>query len=126
MQKANILIIEDHDAVRRLLGFTFQKEYNVIAKKDGLDALSWLSQGNFPDVIMLDMQMPRLSGIDFLRQLRASGAFSDIPVIMVSGNDNAEENTLAFDLGIHAFIQKPFNPSVLLEKVKSALAVQYA
>jgi CheY-like chemotaxis protein len=126
MQKANILIIEDHDAVRRLLGFTFQKDYNVTAKKDGMEALSWLSEGNFPDVIMLDMQMPRLSGVDFLRQVRASGAFGDIPVIMVSGNDNSEENMLAFDLGIVDFVQKPFNPAQLLEKVKLALAPQYA
>jgi CheY-like chemotaxis protein len=126
MQKANILIIEDHDAVRRLLGFTFQKDYYVTAKKDGLEALSWLSEGNFPDVIMLDMQMPRINGIDFLRQVRASGAFSDIPVILVSGNENSEENMLAFDLGITDFVQKPFNPTKLLEKVKLALTPQYA
>jgi DNA-binding response OmpR family regulator len=122
MQKANILIIEDHDAVRKLLGFTFQKDYEVTAKKDGIEAMAWLSQGNFPGIIMLDMQMPRLNGVDFLRQIRSSGAFSDIPVILVSANEDAEQNMLAYDLGVTDFVKKPFNPANLLSKVKNALA----
>jgi two-component system, chemotaxis family, chemotaxis protein CheY len=119
MRRANILIIEDHDAVRLLLGITFKKQYNVVTKRDGMEGLAWLSAGNFPDVIILDMQMPRLNGIGFLRQLRSSGLFSQIPVLLVSGNNDAAENAEVFDLGIVDFIPKPFNPTVLSEKVNS-------
>ena len=118
MRKANILIIEDHDAVRLLLGLTFKKQFNVVTKRDGLEGLAWLAAGNFPDLIILDMQMPRLNGIGFLRQLRSSGMFNQIPVLAVSGNNDANENAELFDLGILDFIPKPFNPTLLYEKVK--------
>lgn len=118
MRKANILIIEDHDAVRLLLGITFKRQFNVVTKRDGLEGLAWLSAGNFPDLIILDMQMPRLNGLGFLRQLRSSGMFNQIPVLLVSGNNDAIQNAELFDLGIVDFIPKPFDPTLLYEKVK--------
>ena len=122
MRKANILIIEDHDAVRLLLGLTFKKQFTVVTKRDGLEGLAWLAAGNFPDLIILDMQMPRLNGIGFLRQLRTSGMFHQIPVLLVSGNNDANENAELFDLGIVDFIPKPFNPTLLYEKVKKIVS----
>ena len=122
MRKANILIIEDHDAVRLLLGLTFKKQFTVVTKRDGLEGLAWLAAGNFPDLIILDMQMPRLNGIGFLRQLRSSGMFNQIPVLAVSGNNDANENAELFDLGILDFIPKPFNPTLLYEKVKTIIS----
>ncbi len=122
MRKANILIIEDHDAVRLLLGLTFKKQFNVVTKRDGLEGLAWLAAGNFPDLIILDIQMPRLNGIGFLRQLRSSGLFNQIPVLLVSGNNDTNENAELFDLGILDFIPKPFNPSLLYEKVKTIIS----
>ena len=124
MKKANILIIEDHDAVRLLLGLTFKKEYHVVTKRDGIEGLAWLSAGNMPDLIMLDMHMPRLNGLQFLRQLRSSGFFAEIPVLFVSGNDDAIENAEIFNLGIVDFIPKPFNPVTLREKVMAILEKQ--
>lgn len=124
MKKANILIIEDHDAVRLLLGLTFKKEYHVVTKRDGIEGLAWLSAGNMPDLIMLDMHMPRLNGLQFLRQLRSSGFFAEIPVLFVSGNDDAIENAEIFNLGIVDFIPKPFNPVSLREKVMAILEKQ--
>jgi CheY-like chemotaxis protein len=122
MKKANILIIEDHDAVRLLLGLTFKKEYHVVTKRDGIEGLAWLAAGNMPDLIMLDMQMPRLNGLEFLRQLRSSGFFAEIPVLLVSGNDDATQNAQIFNLGIVDFVPKPFNPVSLREKVTAILS----
>jgi two-component system, chemotaxis family, chemotaxis protein CheY len=124
MKKANILIIEDHEAVRLLLGLTFKKQYNVVTKRDGIEGLAWLSAGNMPDLIMLDMQMPRLNGLEFLRQLRSTGFFAQIPVLLISGNDDAVENAAVFNLGIADFIPKPFNPVTLREKVMAILEKQ--
>ena len=121
LQKANILIIDDHDAVRLLLGLTLKNRFDVITKKDGIEGMAWLSAGNIPDLIMLDMQMPRLNGLEFLKQIRTSGMFRDIPVILVSANDNEYEITQSFGLGIVDFIRKPFNPIKLKEKVDNIL-----
>ena len=120
-KRANILIIEDHDATRLLLGTSFKNDYHVVVKKDGLDGIAWLASGNIPNLIILDMQMPRLSGIDFLRQINSSGIFKDIPVLIVSGNEVEEEIVRCFELGVWAFIQKPFNPIALKDKVKSII-----
>lgn len=121
LQKANILIIDDHDAVRLLLGLTLKNRFDVITKKDGIEGMAWLSAGNIPDLIMLDMQMPRLNGLEFLKQIRTSGMFRDIPVILVSANENEYEITQSFGLGIVDFIRKPFNPIKLKEKVDNIL-----
>ena len=121
LQKANILIIDDHDAVRLLLGLTLKNKFDVITKKDGIEGMAWLSAGNIPDLIMLDMQMPRLNGLEFLKQIRTSGMFRHIPVILVSANDNEYEITQSFGLGIVDFIPKPFNPIKLKEKVDNIL-----
>ena len=121
LQKANILIIDDHDAVRLLLGLTLKKRFDVITKKDGIEGMAWLSAGNIPDLIMLDMQMPRLNGLEFLKQIRTSGMFREIPVILVSANENEYEITQSFGLGIVDFIRKPFNPIKLKEKVDNIL-----
>jgi two-component system, chemotaxis family, chemotaxis protein CheY len=120
-QQTKILIIDDHDAVRLLLGLTLKDKYNVITKRDGIDGMAWLAAGNIPDLIILDMQMPRLNGLDFLKQLRSSGMFKLIPVLLVSANDNEHEITESFDLGIIDFISKPFNPVKLKEKIHQAL-----
>ena len=121
LQKANILIIDDHDAVRLLLGLTLKNRFDVITKKDGMEGMAWLSAGNIPDLIMLDMQMPRLNGLEFLKQIRTSGMFREIPVILVSANENEYEITQSFGLGIVDFIRKPFNPIKLKEKVDNIL-----
>ena len=123
MRRANILIVEDHDAVRLLLGITFKRQFNVVTKRDGLEGLAWLAAGNFPDLIILDMQMPRLNGIGFMRQLRSSGMFNQIPVLLVSGNNDVEENTELFDLGIVDFVSKPFDPTSLYEKVRKIVSL---
>ena len=128
--KSNILIIDDHDAVRLLLGLTLKSQFNVVTKRDGIEGMAWLSAGNIPDLIMLDMQMPRLNGIEFLKQIRSSGMFKHIPILLISANENEFEITQSFDLGINDFIPKPFNPIKLKEKVtqilsKKVLAHQY-
>jgi CheY-like chemotaxis protein len=123
-EKAKILVIDDHDAIRLLLGLTLKSRYDVVTKRDGIEGMSWLTNGNIPDLIMLDMQMPRLNGLEFLKQLRSSGLFRNIPVLLVSANDNQAEILESFDLGIIDFISKPFNPLRLKEKVNNAIEVR--
>ena len=89
--KRTILIIDDHDCIRLLLGSILSKNYEVVTKKNGLEAMAWLSSGNIPDLILLDLVMPSLNGFDFLKNLRTSGFFRNIPVLVLSGNDDEAE-----------------------------------
>ncbi len=119
--KATILIIEDHDATRTLLGASFRKNYRVVTQKDGLDGMAWLALGELPDLIILDMQMPRVDGAAFLRQIHTSGVFKDIPVLILSANETEADVLKCFELGAWGFIQKPFNPVLLQEKALAIL-----
>ena len=121
-QKTNILILEDHDSVRLLLGTTFRGEqYHVVTKKDGIEGMAWLAAGNIPNMIILDINMPRLNGLDFMRQINRSGLYKDIPVIMLTANDDEDDIIEAFALGIQNYVQKPFNPVALKDKVSKVL-----
>jgi two-component system chemotaxis response regulator CheY len=117
-----ILVIEDHECVRVLLGSWLKKQnYQVTTKADGFEGMMWLDEGNIPDLILLDMNMPRVNGNDFLRNIRNSGFFRNIPVIVVSGTETQSEIEQCIDLGARGFLKKPFNPSNLNDKIGSIL-----
>lgn len=119
MKKNSILVIEDDNSTRMLLGYLLSKKYEVFMKEDGFAAIMWLDSGNLPDLIILDMSMPRINGYDFLMQIRKSGFYRDIPVIIVSGIDNSEEVARFKKFGRCEFIQKPFNPLQLHQKTSN-------
>lgn len=112
-----ILVIEDHDSIRELLDQFLSKRFDVTCKADGFEALAWLSYGNIPDLIILDMSMPRISGIDFLNNIRTSGLFRDIPVLVVSADEDSSVIKKCYDLGINGYVSKPFNPLELNETI---------
>lgn len=122
--KKNIIIIEDQHSIRLLLGAMLRKSYEVVTKKDGLEGMAWMVKGNIPDLILLDMSMPRLSGGDFLKNIRQSGYFRDIPVIVVSGNDEKEDIEMAHAFGVKHYLTKPFNPIKLKDKISQVLAAR--
>lgn len=116
--KKQILIIEDDSSVRFLLALFLKEHYDIITKADGLEGMLWLDSGNIPDLIMADIDMPRLNGYEFIRNIRKSGFFREIPIIMLSGWDGEEARTRCFNEGANLFMVKPFNPSELLNSIK--------
>ena len=119
--RKQILIIDDHASIRMLLGTMLSKEYAVTSHPDGLLAMQWLNQGNRPDLILLDLQMPRLDGKAFLRLLRASGYFRDIPTIVISGDENELSAADRLALRIDTVLPKPFNPISLRQEIDHLL-----
>ena len=115
--KEHILIIEDHKAIRILLSNYLGKTFKVNAVASGYEALAWMNEGNLPNVIILDINMPNLSGVEFLTNLRNSGFFHSIPVIIVSGEENGEIIEQCLDLGISGYLKKPFDPNELNSKI---------
>jgi DNA-binding response OmpR family regulator len=115
--KKKILVIDDERTIRVLLE-NFLKEYVVTTKNDGLEGLSWLQEGNMPDLIVADIQMPNLDGYEFVKQLRASGYFKDIPLIVLSGIESTAEKVKCLKLGANDYLVKPFNPEELALRIE--------
>lgn len=118
MKKRNILIIDDELSIRMLLENFLKRDYDVVTKNDGLEGLTWLEEGNIPDLIVADIQMPNLDGYDFIKNLRASGFFRQIPLIMLSGIESTTEKIKCLKLGADDYIVKPFNPEELSIRIE--------
>ena len=85
---------------------------------DGLEAMLWLFKGNKPDLIILDREMPNLGGDKFLRALRGSGLYKDIPVMVLSSWLDHRYEKDQEHLNVMKFIEKPFDPIYLLKEVE--------
>lgn len=112
-----ILMIEDNKSFRLLMNHFLSKRYQVVTKSNGVDAMHWLQEGHYPDLILLDLGLPNMTGKDFLAGLKSSGFYKDIPVIIVSGNN---KNTFTSDAmkDIQHYFEKPFDPRKLEEKIE--------
>jgi CheY-like chemotaxis protein len=124
--KQTILVIDDEQSIRLLLENFLSKTYTIISKADGMQALEWL-EGNLPDLIICDIQMPVMDGYDFLQKLRQRGYTKHTPVIMLTGVETSKERIRCYRLGAQDFLQKPFNPEELSEVIKKNLfPIHYA
>jgi len=115
--KTKILVIDDEITIRTLLEKFLSQKYDVTAMPDGQEALNWLQTGKIPDLMLVDVEMPKIDGYDFVKNVRASGYFQDIPIMMLSGVDTSSERVKCYKLGANDFMVKPFNPEELLLKI---------
>jgi len=116
--KKKVRVIDDELSIRMLLENFLNKTYTVFTKNDGLEGLSWLEEGNIPDLVVADIQMPNLDGYQFVENLRASGYFRHIPIIMLSGIESTTEKIKCLKLGADDYIVKPFNPEELAIRIE--------
>jgi CheY-like chemotaxis protein len=119
--KKKILIVDDEVSVLKLLQFILKDEYEPIIRQSGIEALSTLNNGNIPDLIISDVEMPFFSGIDFIKSLKTSGYFRNIPVIVLSGSDTPENIQAKIPYILNGIMLKPFNPTYLKEVIKTVL-----
>lgn len=122
-QPKHILIVDDDRNIRMLLQFILKRTYQVTIKENGLEALAWLAHGHQPDVIMADLEMPTVDGLDMLAQIRASGAFRHIPVVILSGHEHPHYKEKCLAYGASAYLLKPFNPQTVMEALENAQKV---
>lgn len=115
--KKQILAVDDDASIRELLEFLLRDEFEVVTKKDGMEAMLWLSMGNLPDLIITDIDMPRLNGYEFFKNVRRSGFYRDIPIMVLSGLENSKLIITCLQHGADHYILKPFNPESLFSKI---------
>jgi CheY-like chemotaxis protein len=115
--RARVLVVDDSPAIRDLIAVNLRLEgYDVRTADDGQAALELLA-GWRPDVVTLDVVMPRLDGFATLEALRADPATADLPVVLVTGRAQAADRARGEELGADAFVSKPFEPAELVAVV---------
>ena len=116
-----ILIADVKSSITNLLIQFLSSRYIIETKEDGFETLTWLQMGNFPDLIITDLQLPTLDGVELIRRLKESGYFRNIPIIVLSGNDNSTVRVQCLKLGADDYIVKPFNPDDLIIRIENIL-----
>lgn len=119
-----ILVIDDEITIRTLLEKFLNQKYEVTALSNGQEGLNWLQTGNLPDLMIVDLEMPNMDGYEFIQNVRASGYFQNIPIMMLSGVDSSTERVKCYQLGANDFMIKPFNPEELALKIEIILKCQ--
>jgi DNA-binding response OmpR family regulator len=112
-----IIIIDDNPTMENLLKGLLESNYEVSVFENGLDALAYMQQGNVPDIILSDLNTPVINGYDLLVQLKSSGYFNSIPVVMISAEDSSDIKIKCLKAGAEDFINKPFNPFELEARI---------
>ena len=119
--KSKLLIIDDESSTRKVLEYFLNKEFEVTLKNDGMKGMNWLEAGNDADFIIADLNMPNLNGKEFIKVIRSSNLFGDVPIIILSGTDESKERIECLNLGADDFMMKPFNPMEVHAKIKAIL-----
>ena len=120
-----VMIVDDSEIMRNTVKSTFKRvkiPTDIIEAVNGEDAMrSLMNKNNKIDLILLDWNMPNLSGIDFLKQVRAIDDYKEIPVIMVTTEASKLNVVEAIKAGVTAYITKPINNGILLDKISQFL-----
>jgi chemosensory pili system protein ChpA (sensor histidine kinase/response regulator) len=111
------LVVDDSITVRRVTERFLQRHgLRVVTAKDGLDAISAMAE-NKPDIILLDIEMPRMDGYEFALHVRNDDRVSDVPIIMVTSRVGDKHRARAIELGVNDYLGKPYQDSALLDAV---------
>jgi two-component system phosphate regulon response regulator PhoB len=119
MSRPRILIIEDERGLTQALEYSFQREgYDVAVAHDGPEGLR-KAQTLLPDVIILDLMLPGLSGLDVCRELRSGERTRALPILILTARAEETDQVVGFTMGADDYVTKPFNTKVLLQRVKA-------
>ncbi|MGD0821341.1 MAG: response regulator [Desulfomonilia bacterium] len=119
---ATILIVDDSSTVRKFLAHTLKtKNFRCIEASDGFDALEKLAQNPEIRLIICDLNMPNMDGIEFISTVRNDPLYIDLPIIMLTTDGTPENKKLAYDTGANLYLVKPSPAHIILFKVQSLL-----
>jgi two-component system, chemotaxis family, chemotaxis protein CheY len=120
-----LLLIEDDVALLWLISRIVSNQYEVVKVRNAQEALLALQNGYKADLILTDLGLPVVDGLDLLQYLKQSGLYYHIPVIVLSGNENPKVIAQCLGAGAAKFILKPFDPPRLLSDINNVLSADY-
>jgi chemosensory pili system protein ChpA (sensor histidine kinase/response regulator) len=118
-----IMIVDDSLTVRKITSRMLQREgFDVVSAKDGVDALQVLGEQT-PDIILLDIEMPRMDGFEFTRTMKGDGRIAHIPIIMITSRTAEKHRNRAAELGVDLYLGKPYQEDDLLRNLREMLSL---
>jgi two-component system phosphate regulon response regulator PhoB len=118
---STVLVIEDERDILSILEYHLQREgFRVVAARDGAAGLE-AAQASRPDLVLLDLMLPEVPGLEVLKRLRAQDRTRGLPVIILTARSDETDRVLGFELGADDYVAKPFSPRELILRVRSVL-----
>ena len=115
----HILIVDDSKTVRNLVAFIMKREgYKVTMAEDGIDGLEKLFSADKIDLIISDVNMPRMDGFTFIKQVREQDAYKDLPIMVLSTEGRPQDIDLGMKLGANLYMVKPAQPEKMVQNIK--------
>ena len=119
--KKKILIIDDKEAIIKIVSIYLSKDYDFKSFMNPIEALEWLEKDNIPDLIISDIRMPLMSGVELVDKLKSNNKLKFIPIIILSAEDDSAMRINLLRKGCDDYIVKPFNPLELKVRIKRIL-----
>jgi len=118
-----VLVVEDNPDIIRVVHLTLRRHFKVMAAQDGARGLE-MARAKAPNLIVTDLMMPVMDGLEMTRQLRADPTTKHIPIIMLTARGDIEDRVTGLDTGVNAYLSKPFSAKELLSTTRSLLNIQ--
>jgi len=119
MSAKQILLVEDEADILEMVRYNIAREgYNVLCAQNGIDGLR-IARSELPDLIVLDLMLPDMDGLDMCKSLKSDRKTEDIPIIMLTAKAEETDIVLGLELGADDYITKPFSPRVLIARIKA-------
>lgn len=113
-----IMIVDDDSTSLAIARALLEKEYHLTLVHSGMQALGFLKGDDLPDLILLDMAMPGLNGMEVLKSLKESALLKEIPVVILTGEGDTKKEIESYRIGAADFLQKPVNADMLRIKLR--------
>ena len=122
MNNNKILLVDDSLSMLSFLTKIFKSDYEVEYKTNAYSALSLLDGGTMPDLIITDINMPEINGVEFVKRLKSNLQYNEIPIIVLSGNSETSDKINMLKMGVYDYVVKPFNMEELAVRAQRVVA----
>jgi chemosensory pili system protein ChpA (sensor histidine kinase/response regulator) len=125
-EAVTVMVVDDSITVRKVTSRLLERnDMNVITAKDGVDAVSKLRE-HIPDIMLLDIEMPRMDGFELATHVRNESRLRSIPIIMITSRTGDKHRQRAMQIGVNRYLGKPFQEAELMENIRALLEEQSA
>ncbi|MDI9877128.1 MULTISPECIES: response regulator transcription factor [Bacteroidota] len=119
--KKKLLVVDQSDSTKIILDHFIGKEFDIIQKSNGYEAIDFLNSGVDIDFLITELNLPLLNGKELIRKLRQSHLFSNLPILLLTASSESKDRIECMNLGADNYIEKPFNPFEIQARINAVL-----
>ncbi|MDY0023242.1 response regulator, partial [Arenimonas caeni] len=119
-----VMVVDDSITMRKVTGRVLERHnFEVMTAKDGVDAIEKMAE-RIPDLMLLDIEMPRMDGYELAQNMRSDARMKDVPIIMITSRTGEKHRQRAFDIGVNRYLGKPYQEVELMRNVFEMLGME--